>query len=341
LIASSIYPEAIDKMREQHDVVCAFNAPEAELQELIADRDVLIFRSGVQITADVLAAAPHLQLILRAGSGVDNIDLDYVYRHNLRLIRIPGPGAKAVAEMSFTLMLALARNLLTADHLLRQGHWAKRELSSTGYQLTGKKLGIIGAGNIGSRVGELGSAWGMEVVGCVEHPSLSTAENLRAKGVRLTTYEEVLATADFLSIHVPLKESTRNLIDADALARMKPSAFLVNLARGGVVNEAALYKALTEGRLRGAALDVHAAEGEGKISPLAELPNVILTPHIGAGTVDSQREIGDIMLNALEEFMAEHAVSSQIASPANGVNNGFTAVEKLSLGMNLYPVSKK
>lgn len=316
LIASSIYPEAIDKMREQHDVVCAFNAPEAKLRELVVDRNVLIFRSGVQITADVLAAAPHLQLILRAGSGIDNIDMDYVTRHNLRLFRIPGPGARAVAEMSFAFMLALARNLLTADHLLRQGRWAKRELSSTGYQLAGKNLGIIGAGNIGSCVGELGAAWGMDVAGCVEYPAVDTAEYLRAKGVRLTNFEEVLATADFLSIHVPLKESTCNLIDASALACMKPGAFLVNLARGGVVDEAALYKALTEGHLRGAALDVHAAEGEGKISPLAKLTNVILTPHIGAGTVDSQREIGDIMLNALEEFMVPPVIPSLIASPA-------------------------
>lgn len=303
LIASSIDSEAIDSLREQHDVICAFNATEEVLRSLIPDREVLIFRSGVQITADVMACAPDLKLILRAGSGVDNIDLDYVQQQGIRLIRIPGPGAKAVAEMSFAFMLALARNVLEADRLLRQGRWAKHEL--TGYLLTGKVLGIIGAGNIGSRVGQLGAAWGMEVIGCVEHPSPQTAEALRAKGIRLVDCSEVLAKADFISIHVPLKASTRNLIDATALAHMKPGAFLVNLARGGVVDEMALYQALTEGHLRGAALDVHAAEGEGKISPLAGLRNVILTPHIGAGTVDSQREIGQIMLEAINTFVAE------------------------------------
>jgi D-3-phosphoglycerate dehydrogenase len=311
LIASSIYSESIEKLRaQQHDVVCAFNAKQEVLKPLIADREVLIFRSGVQITADVMACAPNLRLILRAGSGVDNIDLDYVREHGIRLVRIPGPGAKAVAEMSFALMLALARNVLVADRLLRQGRWAKQEL--TGYLLTGKVLGIVGTGNIGSRVGQLGAAWAMNVIGCVEHPSPIVAEALQAKGIRLTDCAEVLSEADFVTIHVPLKPSTRNLIDATALAQMKQGAFLVNLARGGVVDESALYKALTEGHLRGAALDVHMQEGEGKISPLAELPNVILTPHIGAGTIDSQREIGAIVLETIAAYLDEQAAMQSV-----------------------------
>ncbi|HZD55468.1 MAG TPA: hydroxyacid dehydrogenase [Anaerolineales bacterium] len=301
LIASSIYSEAIEKLRAQHNVVCAFNAKEEELKMHIRDREVLIFRSGVQITADVMACAPELKLILRAGSGVDNIDLQYVNQKGLNLVRIPGPGAKAVAEMSFALMLALARNVLEADHLTRQGIWAKHQL--TGYLLTGKVLGIIGAGNIGSRVGRLGAAWGMEVLGCVEFPTPKVAERLEGLGIQLADIDEVLSRSDFVSIHVPLKESTRKLIDAKALGRMKQGAFLINLARGGVVDEIALYDTLMEKRLRGAALDVHESEGNGKISPLAGLPNVILTPHIGAGTFDSQREIGEIVLKTIDSFV--------------------------------------
>lgn len=300
LIASSIYPDAIEKLRLQHDVVCAFNAKEEELKMRIKDREVLIFRSGVQITADVMACAPELKLILRAGSGVDNIDLKYVNEKGLNLVRIPGPGAKAVAEMSFALMLALARNILEADHLTRQGIWAKHQL--TGHLLTGKVLGIIGAGNIGSRVGRLGAAWGMEVLGCVEFPSPTVADRLGGLGIQLMDINEVLSRSDFVSIHVPLKESTRKLIDDKALAHIKQGAVLINLARGGVVDEIALYDALMEKRLRGAALDVHESEGNGKISPLAGLPNVILTPHIGAGTFDSQREIGEIILKTIDSF---------------------------------------
>ena len=311
LIASSIYPEAIEELRQRHHVICAFDAEEEVLQSLIRDREVLIFRSGVNITTEVMASAPNLKLLVRAGSGLDNLDLEYVRKRRLKLVRISEPGAQAVAELTFALMLALARQVLVADRLLRQGRWAKHEL--TGYLLAGKTLGIIGAGTIGSRVGQMGAVWGMEVIGCVEHPSARRAARLREKGIRLTSCQEVLATADFVTIHVPLKESTRNMIDADALARMKPKAFLLHLARGGVVDEDALYKALTEGHLRGAALDVHKEEGEGKISPLAELPNVILTPHIGAVTIESQREISARVIEIIDAFAVEDARSDLTA----------------------------
>ncbi|HEX6383264.1 MAG TPA: hydroxyacid dehydrogenase [Anaerolineae bacterium] len=301
LIASSIYAGALEKLRAQHDIICAFNAKQDELKSLIVDREVLIFRSGVQITAGVMECAPHLKLLLRAGSGIDNLDVDYVRERHLQLVRIPGPGAKAVAEMSFALMLALSRNILEADRLTRQGRWAKQEL--TGYLLRGKVLGIVGAGNIGSLTGSMGAAWGMEVLGCVERPTSATSERLREKSIRLATFDEVVSQSDYVSLHVPLSEKTRHMINAEVLARMKPGAFLINLARGGVVDEAALYEALASGHLRGAGMDVHAAEGPGKISPLAGLNNVILTPHIGAGAFDSQREIGEIILDTIETFM--------------------------------------
>lgn len=305
LIASKIYADSIEKLKEDHEVVCAFGADKETLKSLIWDCDVLVFRSGVEISADVMAAAPSLKLLLRAGSGVDNLDLDYISQRGLRLIRIPGPGAKAVAELSFAMMLALARNLLEADRLTRSGRWAKNEL--TGYLLTGKVLGVLGAGNIGSRVGSMGVAWGMDVLACVEHPSPDRAKQFAQMGIQLTTDEDVIARADFLSVHVPLTTSNRNLINKEALATMRPGAYLVNLARGGVVDEAALFDALTEGRLGGAALDVHKAEGEGKISPLAELKNVILTPHIGASTFDSQREIGEIVIETVKSFKTEQS----------------------------------
>src|SRR5690606_32074280 len=254
--------------------------------------------------------APNLQLLIRGGSGVDNIDLDYVRTHDIHLVRVPGPGAKAVAEMTFGLMLVLARNILHSDRLLRQGRWTKHEM--TGYQLRGKTLGIVGAGNIGSTTGELGVAWGMDVIGCVENPTPVIAERLAQKGIRLVDFEEVLTNADFLSLHVPLKESTHRLIDADALARMKQGAYLINLARGGVVDEAALYQALVTSHLCGAALDVHEHEGDGMISPLAGLTHVVLTPHIGAGTYDSQSEIGDIIMETVTRFAAGEALQPHV-----------------------------
>jgi D-3-phosphoglycerate dehydrogenase len=297
LIASPIFRETIAELETQHDVICAFNAPVAELKRVIPDREVLIFRSGVDINAEVMACAPDLRLLIRAGSGLDNLDLGYAKKRGIQLHRIELPGAKAVAELAFTMMLGLARQIRLADTKLRQGHWLKHEL--TGHLLTGKTLGIVGAGNIGSLTGRMGVAWGMNVIGCTEHQSDERAAELRQQGVHLTSFDEVISTSDFISLHVPFNANTRNLINAATLAHMKPGAFLVNLARGGVVDEAALYSALTSGRLAGAGMDVHQHEGEGKVSPLAELDNVILTPHIGAGTIDTQREIGASVLQII------------------------------------------
>jgi D-3-phosphoglycerate dehydrogenase len=302
LIASAIDPQTIEQLQAQHEAVCAFSpAPEA-LKKHLADRDVLIFRSGVNITSEVMASAPQLKLIIRAGSGFDNIDVAHAKTHGIRLVRIPGPSAQAVAEMAFALMLGLSRRVLEADRLWRLGRWMKTEM--TGFNLNGKTLGIVGCGNIGTRAGQIGVALGMNVLGCVEHESPQVEANLRKHNITLKHFHEVLAESDFVSIHVPLQNSTRNLFNSDTLAMMKRGAFLVNLARGGVVNEAALLRALTEGHVRGAGLDVHEKEGDGKISILAGLPNVILTPHIGASTHDAQREIGQQIMRIMAAFLA-------------------------------------
>lgn len=301
LVASPIDPDAVQKLRERHHVICAYDAAEDELQTLIQDRELLIFRSGVNISAEVMECAPSLRLLIRAGSGLDNLDLGYVQWRGLDLVRIPGPSAQAVAEMSFAFMLVLSRRLFEADRSMREGRWAKYELY--GSLLVGKVLGIVGLGNTGTRVAEVGVALGMEVIGCVENPSAERAARFAQKGICLTSLDEVISTADYVSVHVPLKRSTHHLIDAAALAHMKPGSFLINLGRGGVVDEQALCEALTVGgTLCGAALDVHEEEGEGRLSPLAGLSNVILTPHIGATVVDTQRQIGRRLLEVIDSY---------------------------------------
>lgn len=301
LIASKICPETIEELRTQHDIRCAINGAEDELRAAIVDREVLVFRSGVQINRKVLAAARDLKLLIRAGSGLDNLDADYAHHRGIRLVRIPGPGAQAVSELAFGMMIHLARQIRFHDLELRRGHWTKQE--TTGYVLRNKVLGIIGAGNIGSRLGQMGAAWGMQPVGCVETPSAEKAESLRQQGIRLAGFEEVVRSADFLSIHVPKKDSTENLVNRKVLSWMKPTSFLTNLARGGIVDESALHDALKNGQgPAGAALDVHRDEGEGNISPLAGLPNVLLTPHIGASTVDTMREIGNRVIDTVDSF---------------------------------------
>jgi D-3-phosphoglycerate dehydrogenase / 2-oxoglutarate reductase len=317
LIASSISKNAIEKLNQKHDVICAFNAPEDKLVSLVKDRDLIIFRSGVKISAKVMEAAPNLRFLIRAGSGLDNLDVGYAKKRELQLQRIPEPGAKAVAELSFAFMLALSRNLLYADREWRKGHWVKSEVK--GYLLRGKALGILGAGNIGSLVGQMGSYWGMTVLGTVAEEEFTPEleSDLTAKGIRLTTFEEVIKNADYLSIHVPLMDTTRNMINKNVLQMMKPGSYLINLARGGVVNEKDLLEELTSGnRLRGAALDVHENEGEGKISPFANLPNVILTPHMGAQTIDSQNEIGERVLETVDLFESQ-LLKLQVDSSSN------------------------
>jgi D-3-phosphoglycerate dehydrogenase / 2-oxoglutarate reductase len=300
LLASPIHAEAESLLSSRHDVIKRIGAAEEELAQAARDRQAIIFRSGVTIGRSVLQA-PELRLLIRAGSGLDNLDLDMVSARGIVLHRVPGPGAQAVAEMTFAHMLALARNVVLGDRLLREGRWAKSELQ--GYNLRRKTLGIIGLGSIGTRVAELGQAWEMSVIGCVKDWSEERQRHYGQRGIRLVrSCEEVLAEADFVTVHVPLDDRTRNLLGAQQLRRMKPGAFLVNIARGGVVDEAALLEALRGGQLAGAGLDVHLQEGEGKRSPLADLPNVILTPHIGAATYDAQREIGQQVVEIVESF---------------------------------------
>src|SRR5690606_32352686 len=162
LVVSSIYPGALEHLESRHDVIRAYDASREELLSVVGDREVIVVRSGVQITREVMEHAPDLKLVVRAGSGTDNIDLAALAERGLELKRIPGPGARAVAAMSSAPLLALAGNVVAADDLWRSGHWAKHEL--TGHLLQGKTLGIVGAGNIGSTVGEMAAAWGMDVI---------------------------------------------------------------------------------------------------------------------------------------------------------------------------------
>jgi D-3-phosphoglycerate dehydrogenase / 2-oxoglutarate reductase len=315
LILSAIDPEAIDRLRDDHEVTTAIGAPPEELFSLIGDREVLVFRSGVNLTAELMSAAPELKLIVRGGSGFDNIDLDYIRERGLEFVRVPEPGARAVAELTFGLMLSLARKIVWADSMWRQGHWVKSQ--SSGYLLRDKVLGILGAGSIGAQVGELGSAWGMQVLGCVGHPSAAVASRLGARGIELAAFDDVVRRADFLSVHVPLSDATRGMIDAGVLSSMKPGAFLINMARGGVVDEAALREQLLDGgRLSGAALDVHAREGDGHLSGLADLPNVVLTPHIGSQAVDTQREIGTRVISIINSFETRAGTPTESAAVA-------------------------
>jgi phosphoglycerate dehydrogenase-like enzyme len=298
-LVSAIDSAAVDLLQARHDVKHAVGLTADELEVAIADREVLVARSGVTVSGDLMRRAPGLKLVVRAGSGLDNLDVDYMQERGIRLVRVPGPGARAVAEMTFGLILAVGRRIVEADRLVRQGRWTKHELA--GRLLEESVLGVVGLGSIGSTVGRLGVAWGMRVIGCDIIEDQGFGDRIAGLGIELRRLDDVVAVADVVSVHVPLLESTRHLVDRDVMAQMKPGSILVNIARGGVVDEAALLDALESGHLAGAALDVHEHEGEG-VPRLAELPNVVLTPHIGAMAVESQRLIGRRVVELIAAF---------------------------------------
>lgn len=301
LLASPIDPAAVDRLSRRHDVVVRRPREPADFADAVSDREVVVLRSGIVLSGEVLAAAPDLRLVVRAGSGLDNIDVDEATRLGVKVVRIPGMSGPPVAEFTFALLLSLARKVTLADRMLREGRWPKPELG--GPLLRGKTLGIVGCGNIGSLVGEMASAWGMTALGCVDRPTPAIADRLAARDITLCDFETVVTGSDFVTLHVPLDDRTHHMIDSDVLDGMRPGSLLVNVARGGVVEEKALYDALVEQTtVVGAALDVHETEGEGTVPALAALPNVVLTPHIGAMALDSQRLIGERAIELVEAF---------------------------------------
>lgn len=255
--------------------------------------DGLIIRGKTKLTSEwVHKLAPRLKVIGRAGVGVDNIDLAAAEELGVTVVNAPASTTTAVAEHTLGLMLSLAREIPHADQAMHEGVWLKGKL--TGSELSGKTLGIIGFGRIGSAVAERAKAFGMRILAC--DPFLR-ASRPPISNVRMVELAPLLEDSDFVSLHVPLEPDTHNLISADELARMKPTAYLINTARGDVLDEAALLSALGAGRLAGAALDVFSHEPPGA-APIAQHPKIVCTPHLGAQTREAQ-------LRAAEDIFTE------------------------------------
>lgn len=255
---------------------------EEELKQVLPSFDALIVRSGTKVTASALAGAKRLKIIGRAGVGIDNIDVDAATEKGILVVNAPEGNTIAAAEHTLALMLALARNIPQANGLLKQGIWEKKRF--VGVELRHKTLGILGLGKIGSEVARRARAFDMRLLAYDPYVSPEQAERL---GVALLPLEEVLKQADFLTLHLPLTRDTYHLLDREKLSLLKPGARLLNVARGGIVDEEALYEALISGHLAGAALDVFEEEPLTE-SPLFKLENVIVTPHLGASTAEAQ-----------------------------------------------------
>lgn len=311
LIADPIHPHALSLLRSNSriEVAVAKGLSEVQLIDLIADYEAIIVRSKTSVTTSVIEAARRLKVIGRAGSGLDNIDVATATKRGIAVLNAPNVSSNSTAEFALAQLLSLSRNLPQAHASMRAGEWQPARFM--GAQVMSKSVGVIGFGAVGRKFARLCLALNMEVL--VHDPFLNF-ENAEA-GIEAVTLEELLARADYVSLHCPLTERTRHLIDAVKLAQMKPGARLINCARGELIDETALLEALQSGRLAGAALDVYASEPPVN-SPLLTLDSVVLTPHLGASTEEAQQMVGLKIANDVADLLLKDQVSLVAAASA-------------------------
>ncbi|MEO0692814.1 MAG: phosphoglycerate dehydrogenase, partial [Pseudomonadota bacterium] len=288
----------------------AIGKDKEKLLSVIGDYDGLAIRSATKVSDKVLAHAPNLKVIGRAGIGVDNVDIPAASKQGVIVMNTPFGNSITTAEHAIAMMMAVARQIPEANASTHAGKWEKSRFM--GVELTAKTLGVIGAGNIGSIVCERALGLKMKVV--AYDPFLS--EERAAKiGVQKVELDELLARADFITFHVPLTDKTRNILSADAIAKLKPGVRIVNCARGGLVDETALAEALKSGHVAGAAFDVFAVEPATE-SPLFNLPNVVVTPHLGAATTEAQENVALQVAEQMSDYLLTGAVSNALNMPS-------------------------
>ena len=309
IVADKISERGVKLLKEQAGWKTVQTTKETLCTE-ISDADALIVRSATKVTAELLDKAAKLRAVGRAGVGVDNIDLEAATKRGVLVMSTPGGNAVSVAEHTFALMLALARQVPRLDKAIHEGRWEKS--SAAGTELRGKILGLIGLGRIGSEVAVRAQAFDMRVLGY--DPFISDAAALEMS-VELVPLDQLLAKSDFVSLHTGLNPATQNVINAATIKKMKSGARIINAARGELVDEAALAQALKSGKLAGAALDVFAEEPP-KNSPLLGLPNLIATPHVAGSTTEAQEEVGTQIAVQIKDYLAEGVIRNAVNLPA-------------------------
>lgn len=283
---------------------------EADLCGIIGDYHGMIVRSSTKVTAPILEKANNLQVIGRAGIGVDNIDVEAASRKGVIVMNTPTGNAVTTAEHTIAMMMAIARKIPQADASMKRGEWEKKRF--TGVEIYNKILGVIGLGNIGSIVADRAQGLGMRVIAYDPFVTEEKAEKMR---VELVTLDQLYERSDFVTVHTPLTPETKGLIGKEALGRMKPTAILINCARGGIVDEAALYEALKSNRIAGAALDVYTEEPP-KENPLGTLEQVVTTPHLGAATNEAQRNVAIDVASQIVEFFKYGTIKNAVNFPS-------------------------
>ncbi len=313
LVAEAVAREGLELLATKHEVDERIGCTREELAALLPDYDALIVRSQVQVDAELIAAGRRLVVIGRAGVGVDNVDLEAATHAGITVVNAPTGNTIAAAEHTLALLYGVARKTAAADASVRRGQWQREQF--TGLELRGRTLGIVGLGKIGQAIADRARAMEMVVLGVDPYVSAEQAAN---HGVELVDFDTMLTRADIVTVHVPLTRETRGLIGRAAIARMRPGSIVLNVARGGIVDEAAVADALGSGHLAGAGIDVFDEEPPTD-SPLLSAPNTLLTPHLGASTAEAQvlvaEEVAAQVLDVLDGRSARYAVNAPLLTP--------------------------
>ena len=313
LVVEPLAAEGLEIMRRRHEVDERLGLSSEEIAAILPGYDALVVRSQVRADAEMIAAGTRLVVIGRAGVGVDNVDLEAATRAGITVVNAPTGNTIAAAEHTFALMYGLARRTAAADASMRRGEWSRSQL--TGVELRGKTLGIVGLGKIGQAIAKRAHAMEMTVIGS---DPFVTPEQAVTLGVELVTFEDLIGRADVITVHVPRTRSTTGLINAAAIDRMKPGVMLLNVARGGIMDEGDVAEALRSGRIAAAGFDVFNTEPPTG-SPLLDAPNTLLTPHLGASTVEAQiavaEEVAEQIIEVLDGRPARSAVNAPLLTP--------------------------
>jgi D-3-phosphoglycerate dehydrogenase / 2-oxoglutarate reductase len=313
LVTDSLAPEglAVFKNAKGFDVDVKIGLKPDELKKICAAYDGWVIRSGTKITAELIEAATNLKVIGRAGVGFENIDADAATKRGIVVMNTPGGNNVTTGEHTVALMMALARHIPQAVASLKAGKWDRNKY--VGVELCNKTLGVIGLGNVGRIVAERGAGLRMKVLG---FDPFIAPENIARMGVEPATLDEIIAKADFITVHVPLTPDTQGLINKAAFARMKTGVRIINCARGGIVDEHDLAEAIKQGKVAGAALDVYVDEPPAADHPLVKLDQVITTPHLGASTDEAQLNVAVAVAEQMVDFLAQGVVRYAVNVPS-------------------------
>src|SRR6266566_4536646 len=313
LIADSISQRGIDELSREGglDVTIKPDLSETELIEIIPEFSAIVVRSQTKVTADILKAGASLRVVGRAGVGVDNVDVETATRRGIVVLNAPGGNTVSTAEHAFSLLLSVARKIPQADASIRGKKWDKKNFE--GVELYNKTLGVIGMGRIGSELSRRAIAFGMRVVAYDPYLSATRARSLQVELV--DELEDLLTGADFVSLHTPLTAETRHILDAARLQKAKRGVRIINCARGGLIDELALAKALHDGHVAGAALDVFEIEPLPPDSPLRSAQNLVLTPHLGASTAEAQESVGIEIAQSIRAVLLEGTIRNAVNMP--------------------------